>query len=499
MQLQRSAGNAAMGRFAPPVVHDVLARPGQPLDGATRVFMGSRLGADFRDVRVHTDAQAAESARGVSARAYTVGHDIVFGDGHWQPHTTAGRRLLAHELAHVVQQRGRGGEKGLLQRELISSAGYPNRFANAEAEIGCAESPPATCKWSPSSVDFAATATNSGGGTAIGTFSGLLDHIAAQAPGSITELGLIGHADSADFGLSGTITAHDVFFSTPGLINDATITANLARIAGMRDRFGADAQIVLYGCNAGVGLGLLEALSRAFHVCVLGFSDEIFTCFIWAPRERSAGHPRHITHRGNVWTPVTTDPLPPDRPALCKDWHTNVRELTPDRRSCVGVPPTPTEPGRETRATGPKRFGVEVRAGAAWSDESWRAAVGLGMRYSLRPDRAVIWNPTLGAHLVYLPTSGDRVSHIAATIAELGLRLQQPLKGFYVDVRAGGYVGLEVPGSGSTGKTQVIGGFTPALGLGYHSERLSIGAEARGFVGAGPDQFVIVGVGAWHW
>ena len=68
--------------------------------------MGERFAYDFSGVAVHTDATAAESARAVNALAYTVGPDIAFAAGRYQPHTAAGRRLIAHELAHVVQQRG---------------------------------------------------------------------------------------------------------------------------------------------------------------------------------------------------------------------------------------------------------------------------------------------------------------------------------------------------------------------------------------------------------
>ncbi len=89
---------------APPIVHEVLRSSGQPLDRATRAFMEPRFGHDFSRVRVHTDAHAAESARAVNALAYTVGRDVVFGGGHYQPETIAGRRLLAHELTHSIQQ-----------------------------------------------------------------------------------------------------------------------------------------------------------------------------------------------------------------------------------------------------------------------------------------------------------------------------------------------------------------------------------------------------------
>jgi hypothetical protein len=104
--LQRHAVDQAEPAAVPPIVHEVLRSPGQQLDGATRAFMQSRFGHDFGRVRVHADERAAESARAVAARAYTVGNEIVFGGGQYAPHTAAGQRLLAHEMAHVIQQRG---------------------------------------------------------------------------------------------------------------------------------------------------------------------------------------------------------------------------------------------------------------------------------------------------------------------------------------------------------------------------------------------------------
>ncbi len=78
---------------------------GRPLAPPVREFFEPRFGHGFGDVRVHTDAQAARSARGLGALAYTVGTDMVFAEGQYAPETQAGRTLLAHELAHVVQQR----------------------------------------------------------------------------------------------------------------------------------------------------------------------------------------------------------------------------------------------------------------------------------------------------------------------------------------------------------------------------------------------------------
>jgi outer membrane protein OmpA-like peptidoglycan-associated protein len=107
LSIQRRAANQAAPATVPPIVHEVLHSPGQPLDPDTRTFMEPRFGHDFSRVRVHTDTRAGESARAVNALAYTLGQDVVFGAGQYAPETTAGKRLLAHELAHTVQQ-GRG-------------------------------------------------------------------------------------------------------------------------------------------------------------------------------------------------------------------------------------------------------------------------------------------------------------------------------------------------------------------------------------------------------
>jgi hypothetical protein len=89
---------------APASVDRVLASSGRPLDPALQQDMGNRFSYDFSRVRVHSGATAEQSARDVNANAYTVGHNIVFGAGQYSPGAQEGRRLLAHELTHVVQQ-----------------------------------------------------------------------------------------------------------------------------------------------------------------------------------------------------------------------------------------------------------------------------------------------------------------------------------------------------------------------------------------------------------
>lgn len=163
-RLQRKATRTGPSTV-PPIVDEVLRSPGQPLDTSTRSFMESRFGhdfgrvsvypqvpqgssganligpvndryereadaaasrvsaatpmpgersADFGRVRVHTDSRAAESANALDARAYTLGHHVVFDAGGYVPRTHEGRALLAHELTHVLQQTGPSA--GILQR-----------------------------------------------------------------------------------------------------------------------------------------------------------------------------------------------------------------------------------------------------------------------------------------------------------------------------------------------------------------------------------------------
>jgi outer membrane protein OmpA-like peptidoglycan-associated protein len=129
-----SVGPTRNAGSAPQIVDDVLRSPGHALDNKTRGFMESRFGADFGGVRVHTDAKAAESAHKVDARAYTVRRDIVFGSGEYQPHTDSGRKILAHELSHTLQQGATKGERALSENQggTLQRACHPSGIGNPE-------------------------------------------------------------------------------------------------------------------------------------------------------------------------------------------------------------------------------------------------------------------------------------------------------------------------------------------------------------------------------
>jgi hypothetical protein len=104
VQTKSTQAGDSGGAAAPPIVHEVLRSPGQPLDGATRAFMEPRFGQDFGHVRVHTDAKAAQANSAIRANAFTVGNHLAFGFGRYAPATQRGKSLIAHELTHTVQQ-----------------------------------------------------------------------------------------------------------------------------------------------------------------------------------------------------------------------------------------------------------------------------------------------------------------------------------------------------------------------------------------------------------
>lgn len=117
------SGRNARGIQDPARLERVVQTPGTVLDAGTKSLMNSRFGHDFSRVRIHSDAAAAASARAERAHAYTLGEHVVFGHGRYAPATTEGRRLLAHELAHVVQQ-----------TENTGSVTLPGATSEAEAD-----------------------------------------------------------------------------------------------------------------------------------------------------------------------------------------------------------------------------------------------------------------------------------------------------------------------------------------------------------------------------
>ena len=107
-------------------IKNVIESNGDRLNYPTRRFMKSRFGYDFSGVRIHTDSAAAKSANTINALAYTIDNHIIFGDGEYRPNTYNGRKLLAHELTHVVQQNGNGRDDNFNIRRIKRNKANPS-------------------------------------------------------------------------------------------------------------------------------------------------------------------------------------------------------------------------------------------------------------------------------------------------------------------------------------------------------------------------------------
>jgi hypothetical protein len=147
LRIQRFSGQSNQQMDpAPASVDRALVSSGRPLDPTLRKDMEQRFGHDFSQVRVHSGTAAEQSARDVSANAYTVGHDLVFGTGRFAPGTSEGRRLIAHELTHVLQQSGGGGTgseaaNGPAFPSSVSARGTAAVMVTQSSRLGVARDP----------------------------------------------------------------------------------------------------------------------------------------------------------------------------------------------------------------------------------------------------------------------------------------------------------------------------------------------------------------------
>lgn len=117
--LNRKGKSSAGQQNVPPIVNETLRESGKAIEGNTLGFMEDRMGYDFSKVKIHTGPSAAKSAQSINALAYTSGADIVFNDGMYSPQTTIGKKLLAHELTHVVQQNHHRIDRKKIQRQAL--------------------------------------------------------------------------------------------------------------------------------------------------------------------------------------------------------------------------------------------------------------------------------------------------------------------------------------------------------------------------------------------
>jgi hypothetical protein len=173
LRMKPSGSPEVAGSEAPSSVHAVLGSAGDPLDAASRAFFEPRFGQDFAPVRIHTDERAAESARQIGAQAYAVGSHIAFAAGRYEPggsRTDDRRRLLAHELVHVVHQSKTPGQAVFLQRQDTGDSAKSEEGESLPGGAGMERTvPPGTKTTPPPSPSEAARADAIGVGEQWGT------------------------------------------------------------------------------------------------------------------------------------------------------------------------------------------------------------------------------------------------------------------------------------------------------------------------------------------
>lgn len=210
---------------------------------------------------------------------------------------------------------------------ILYGGGFARIFKTDAAEVSAAQAG----KWAPATLDFQVSSAAAKGESAKDVDE-LLKKISARAAGDIDELGIIGHSNSSVFALGGTIQTDpaDVIFNSKGAIIDAAeLQKRKTEIAALRNRFSSKGKIVLYGCHAGMSDKLLEEFSKAFGVCVHGFANEVQYCFTWDLKTKK------IMSRGRSY--YDNSPLAGVIRTDCSNFNSDIRKLTPDKKSCAGV------------------------------------------------------------------------------------------------------------------------------------------------------------------
>jgi hypothetical protein len=220
-RLQRKAVGPARSDEAPEIVHEVLRSPGQPLDPAARQLLEPRFGHDFSQVRVHADERSAASAQAVDALAYTVGTDVVFGRNQYRPGSPRGVEILAHELTHVVQQRGMERSPPVQGLEMSRPGDVHEQEADRVAALVVHEDR-AGARSAPASL------ASPGRSPVLQRLSETATGIIAGGAGSLLPgagIGLLASAGAAGFGVLGALIGVGVGMLIGGLIGHALTPA----------------------------------------------------------------------------------------------------------------------------------------------------------------------------------------------------------------------------------------------------------------------------------
>jgi hypothetical protein len=205
---------------------------------------------------------------------------------------------------------------------LVIASGYPSPYRNVSEELAASKAN----NWYPTTIDFRATAAQSGGAEGAASFEELLNVLAKKTPRSLTDLGLVGHANPEALVLAGQVDRGTITTNSKSIISADSIKVNLNKIKSVRNRFKTDdknnpASIIIYACDAGSGDELLEALSDAFQVTAKGFKQEIWWCFM------TTSGP---VVRGRTWYDAVGTGVPPDCGSA--NFSPDIRVWKPDKQ-----------------------------------------------------------------------------------------------------------------------------------------------------------------------
>lgn len=238
-----------------------LRSPGQRLDAAARAFMEPRFGQDFSEVRIHTDSLAAQSARDLGAVAFTTGRDIVFGAGEFAPETSRGRRLLAHELTHVLQQSAPGAARSI-QRQLFPPVPIivnPGTPAAAPVEINAVDARQETSL--PWYAPWRYTGPVAGalrGDVTMTNVVSMVNNVIAILHGRIIDrLNILDHGN-----------AHGLEIGSDWLASAADVATHAGTLGRLGTHFASGAFVHMQNCRSGQNRALICSLARAFGVPV---------------------------------------------------------------------------------------------------------------------------------------------------------------------------------------------------------------------------------------
>jgi hypothetical protein len=258
---------------SPGMANGALADSGKPLEPDLQQAMEQRLGYDFGRVRIHADGEAARAAAAVQARAYTVGNNITFGSGKFTPETVEGRRLLAHELVHVVQQRGSATPTQEAPIHLRTTPGTMQMDKDPSAVGGISEGPVLTVvirapddKYTQNVTDYVRNTLNDPNIIEVDNIQEIFPHLEKikQSKGpKLKRIRLIAHGSTIG-GIKMKLPGKEKReFVNPAELEKMAKDKNLQTIA--QGAMESDATVEFYGCYVGRSTTSEAAISTMFQ------------------------------------------------------------------------------------------------------------------------------------------------------------------------------------------------------------------------------------------